>query len=367
MKVLQVIGSLKTGGAEKLIIDTLPLYNDKGIKMDLLLFWDDNKSPFLKSLKELNCCDITILKISSKNNIYSIYNIFKLKKYINNYDIIHVHLFPALYFVVFSKILNFSKIKIIFTEHSSNNRRLGKIFFNIIDSFIYSFYSKIICITPEVKEILKSKLKINNSKLNVIYNGVDLKKIQDSLPYQKVDFGYIENDVIIVMVAGLRREKDHITLLKALKVLPQKYRLILVGDGENKTLLNKEIKKLKIENRVDFLGVRNDVYSIIKMSDIIVLSSHYEGLSLSSIEGMASGKPFVASDVPGLREVVNGAGVLFEQGNAKQLAEIIKKLYEDKNYCETIVENCQKRVQKYSIEKMVNEHIFLFEKIHTNI
>lgn len=106
-----------------------------------------------------------------------------------------------------------------------------------------------------------------------------------------------------------------------------------------------------------------DVPQLLKTADIIVLSSKYEGLSLSSIEGMASGKPFIASDVPGLKEIVSGAGVLFEQGNAIELAEKINKLLEDKEYYTEIVESCQKRAQEYDIIKMVDKHIQLYESI----
>ena len=60
------------------------------------------------------------------------------------------------------------------------------------------------------------------------------------------------------------------------------------------------------------------------------MSTHYEGMSLSNIEGMASGKPFVASNVKGIREITEGAGVLFEENNDKQLAQIILQLMKDK-------------------------------------
>ena len=99
------------------------------------------------------------------------------------------------------------------------------------------------------------------------------------------------------------------------------------------------------------------------MSDVVVLSSKYEGLSLSSIEGMASGKPFVASNVPGLKEVVEGAGILFPPGDEIKLAAELKHLAEDQDYYRRISEQCVERAKNYDIVEMVEKHIALYKKI----
>ncbi len=125
----------------------------------------------------------------------------------------------------------------------------------------------------------------------------------------------------------------------------------------------KLVAVLGLEDRVFFLGIRTDIPQLLKTADIVVLSSKYEGLSLSSIEGMASGKPFVASDVPGLKEAVSGAGVLFPVGNEKKLAEEILHLSSDADYYAATVEKCLARAKDYDISKMVTEHINLYKEI----
>jgi glycosyltransferase involved in cell wall biosynthesis len=111
-------------------------------------------------------------------------------------------------------------------------------------------------------------------------------------------------------------------LIRAISLLPNNYKLQIVGGGDE--TIGNELKslchELKVDDRVSFLGIRNDVPHIMMNSDINVLASHWEGLSLSSIEGMASGHPFMASDVDGLHEIVNGYGVLFKDGDYNQLA-----------------------------------------------
>jgi len=84
---------------------------------------------------------------------------------------------------------------------------------------------------------------------------------------------------------------------------------------------------------------------------------------LSSMEGMASGRPFVASNVAGLRDVVKDAGVLFEQGNAKDLAEKINHLLENKAFYKETVNNCLIRAAQYDISYMVVKHIELYQSL----
>jgi glycosyltransferase involved in cell wall biosynthesis len=361
MKVLQIINSLATGGAEKLLLETLPLYSDKGIKMDILLL-NGIDHPFMKELRALNCCTIYSLGLTS---VYSIFHVFKIIPYLKNYDIIHVHLFPAQYWVVLAKIISFSKVKLVFTEHNTSNRRLENKVFRILDRLIYRGYYKVICITENIKVILQNHSGFNSSIFSVIENGVNLSAISkaDSLSKKNIHTTINSSDTLLLMVAGFREQKDQPTLIQAMQYLPITVKLLLVGDGVLRNECEAMVNKLQLGTRVVFLGLRMDVAQLLKTADIIVLSSKYEGLSLSSIEGMAAGRPFIASDVPGLTEIVDEAGVLFEQGNASELAEKITSLLDDKNYYNMVAEACLKRASQYDIHKMVDQHIALYESI----
>jgi glycosyltransferase involved in cell wall biosynthesis len=109
--------------------------------------------------------------------------------------------------------------------------------------------------------------------------------------------------------------------------------------------------------------MRNDVPEILQASDVVVMSSHYEGLSLSSIEGMASGKPFIASDVDGLHEITTGAGILFPEGDEKILAKEIQLLINDREYYENTVKKCQERASHYSIENTAEKYINIYTSL----
>jgi len=206
MKVLHVIGNLGLGGAEKLILDTLPIYNEKGYDVDLLVF-NGKDFPFMKALKETKSCKIFSFGTSS---IYNPIHIFRLIKYLKKYDIAHVHLFPAQYFVIMAKMLSFSKIKLVLTEHNSTNARMNVLLLNKIDKFLYKFYSKIVCITFEIKQMLIQYTNLEQDKFTVINNGVDLKKIYFAEKFKKNEIlkDFSNDDILILQVSRFNKQKN---------------------------------------------------------------------------------------------------------------------------------------------------------------
>lgn len=361
MKVLQIITSLSTGGAEKLITDTVPLYQQKGIEMDVLSL-KKIKTPFWKQLNEKSKGNVNGLTAGS---VYNPLLILKIIPYLKNYDVIHVHLFPALYWVVLAKWFSLSKTKIIYTEHNTNNKRRDNKFFKAIDRFIYKGIAKIVTIANEVDKNIKDHLGFDKSKFELIQNGVDILRYANAQPLSKTNF-FSKEDYILIQVSSFREQKDQLTLIKSLKHLPDNIKLLLVGDGHLKTNCEKLVTDLNLQNTVKFLGIRTDIPELLKTADIVVLSSIYEGLSLSSIEGMAS-KPFIASNVPGLREIVKDYGLLFQQGNSKELADIVLRLYNDKEYYDEVADKCLNRAKEFDIDKMVNSYINVYKNVLNSI
>jgi glycosyltransferase involved in cell wall biosynthesis len=361
MKVLNIINSLATGGAEKLLIETIPLYLKNEIVVDLLVL-DGSEYPFMKQLHKYSNVNIYALGVKC---IYNPINTVKIIPYLKKYDIVHVHLFPSLYWVALAKILSLSSITLIFTEHSTSNRRIQNKICTLVERFVYRLYDRVVCISPQVRDVLLQHLGRNEDELIIIENGVNLLRFQSSndLSRPKLSNNIYESDILLIMVAGFRIQKDHETLLKSLVLLDNKIKLLLVGDGERKQEIEQSISLKGLSERVFLLGVRMDIPQLIKTCDIAILSSYWEGFGLVAVEGMASGKPFIASDVPGLREVVQGAGVLFPQGNEKILADEIMKLINNKQYYNEVSEKCIKRAAQYDINVMVNKTIELYKSI----
>ncbi|MGV0978570.1 glycosyltransferase [Empedobacter falsenii] len=366
MKILQIINSLGTGGAEKLLLDTIPLYVQNGLEMDILVFWN-NDHQFINSLKKINCCKVYILKESAiTKDIYNPLHILKIKKFLKSYDIAHVHLFPAQYFVPLANILNGNKTKLIFTEHNTSNNRIKNSILRKIDTFFYKRFSKQICISEEIKDIFYNTYKFPKEFYPIIKNGVNLDTINKAkaINRQLINSSINVEDKLLLQISAFREQKDQDTVIRALLNLPDNFKLILVGDGVRRIICEELAKGLGVAERVIFLGQRMDVPQIMKSVDYIILSSKYEGLSLASIEGLASGKPFLASDVPGLSEIVGGAGILFELYNDKQLASKILELEGNQNLKQKVINNSIERSQEYHIDKMIQAHIGLYNEVY---
>ncbi|MCL5244787.1 glycosyltransferase [Cellulophaga sp. 20_2_10] len=366
MKILQIINNLQTGGAEKLLLESIPLFNkEENIMMDLVVL-NNNNAPFFKEFKKKSATKIFIL---SKGTPYNPSYILKIIPFLKKYDVVHVHLFPSLYWVALAKILSFSKAKLIYTEHNTSNRRREKLVFKIIDKLIYSQYSKIITISDDVDIELKKHLKFKDSRFELIQNGVNLNTIKNETGYLKSELAknINENHKILLQVSSFTTQKDQKTLIKSLEHLDKNIIAVLVGDGPLKVECEELAHKLNLTDRVFFLGIRMDVPKILKTADIIVLSTHYEGLSLASIEGLASGRPFIASDVPGLKDIVRGAGLLFEENDSIMLAKHIVNLLRDNSYYNEIAGKCLKRAENYDINETINKQITLYQTISQEV
>ncbi|SDM17586.1 glycosyltransferase [Pedobacter antarcticus] len=358
LKILHVINNLGIGGAEKLLVDTLPKYRAQNVDVDVLLLNGD-QTPFKTQLEK--CFTGKVIVLGSKS-VYHPYPIFQLMKYLRQYDILHVHLFPAMYFVSLAKWLSFSKTKLIFTEHSTSNRRVQSPIFRIIDRFIYKRYNLITAITPQVKEMLVKEVRLKN-EIRVISNGIDPEKFYTASPYVRSIFFDDPHSKILIQVSRFGLEKDQMTVIRAMANLSSEFKLLLVGTGDGRQQCEDLVYKLQLTHRVKFLGVRMDVAQLLKTSDIVIQSSFWEGFGLSAVEGMAAGKPVIASDVPGLREIVFEAGLLFEAGNESSLIEQIKHVIQDPIYYAEIAEKCRIRAKNFGIDTMVDQFIKVYETL----
>ena len=192
-----------------------------------------------------------------------------------------------------------------------------------------------------------------------------MSSIENALHYNKADLvKNIDNNAILVcMAARFTEQKDQPTLIKAISKLPENIHLILLGEGKLKDFNENLAKNLNISHRVHFLGFRSDIPQILKTVDIVVLSSHWEGLCLAAVEGMAAVKPVIASRVEGLFEVVSGYGLLFEEGNVDELASLIRRLTEDEQFYSEIAQSCKKRSKEFSIQKTVDNLLNIYRKV----
>lgn len=357
IRILQVITSLNLGGAETVATDLSVALQARGFAVDVAVFNDSDTR-----LKErLLACGCQVFPFG--HSFYDLRYVGKLRCLMRNYDIVHTHNTSPQYFAAIAS-LGTSTV-LVTTEHSTSNRRrswLGGVW---MDRLVYGRYRKIICISNKAEENFRAYIGHCKAKVLTIPNGIDVEAFyQASAPERLRD----HKRFVVAMVAGFRHEKDQDTLLRAMAQLPEaQFELWLIGDGVRRETLELQACQLGMQESVKFWGVRNDVAALLHAADAVVMSSHYEGLSLSNVEGMSVGKPFVASDVDGLREVTEGAGLLFPHGDADALARILLKLQQEPAYAMAIARSCYRRAQQYDIAKTIDAYSEIYESLNRKI
>ena len=345
VKVLEVIDSLGSGGAESLLKNfVLEAKKNRLLNIEIATLYSN--AIFKKEIENAGI-SIWDLGLTFKFNLMGVIELIKLIKK-RKYNIIHVHLFPADVFAAIASLFLPRNIKWIFSEHGAHNRRRTLKIFKILDNFTYSRYSKIVCVSKQVELVLLNWIPSNKGKTKVIPNAVPIPKFLNPYSVKTYD---------ILFVGRLTKQKSVEILLRAIKILKNKYsknlKIAIVGDGELKENLNNLTVELGVNREVKFLGVRKDVKELMVSSKIFVLPSRWEGFGLVIIEAMSNMLPVIATNVGGIPELIEDGkdGILVPPENPKALARAISNLLENEELREKLSQTAYKKVrEKYSID-----------------
>lgn len=353
MNILQITNSLHVGGAERLLTDFIPKLKRKHC-VELLVL-QHCKSPFMDYVCD---CGVKVHCLEVRS-LYSLSAILKIRRFLKNnpqFDVVHVHLFPSLYWTAIASIG--LRKKLVWTEHNTFNKRRNKWYMRFVEKYIYSQYNKIVCISKATLLSLTGWIggKTNSTKFAVIENGVDIEK------FERIDIEHRYPHTLI-MVSRFELAKDQDTLLRAMQHLDSDVHTIFVGDGSRLDYCKSLSCQLGINDRVHFLGSRTDIRQLLSIADIAVQSSHWEGFGLTAVEAMANGLPMIASNVDGLKQVVEDVGILFEKGDDVALANAINVLLDDKILYENMSKRSLQRAKMYSINNMTDRYIRLYESL----
>ncbi|WP_111885523.1 glycosyltransferase family 4 protein [Acinetobacter sp. CFCC 11171] len=357
MNILQVIDFLpETSGGARFVVNLSKALLEKNINVDVLLI-DGHESHFLRELEESN---IHVIKLSKNANRFNPYFAYKISKYLDKYDVVHVHIFPSSYQVALGRILNKNSAPIVFTEHNSFNRRASNFLFKYIENFIYKKFSHIVCLSQQVFDFVYSNLTVKADKLTIIENAIDVNAINCALPSKRTQYKLNENDFLLLMSARFTSQKNHKVIVDTLKNLPSNIKVLFAGEGTGKNDIELLVKENNLSDRVFFLGSRGDIFNLMHMADVNILASNFEGLSLAALEAMSTGKPFVASNVDGLDFVVNNPQYLFNN-NTESLGKLILKLYNDKFFYDECAKYTYNRSKNFDMKIMVEKYIKVYE------
>ena len=294
-----------------------------------------------------------ILDIDSKNPVmvlkllFSIHQIIKQK----GITIVHTHHRMAAFYIRLLKLVH-PKLIHVYTAHNVFKDKLP----------LYKFAlgnAKSVAVGEAVNKNLKEDVGITDS--SVIYNGVILKETDD-----QVDEIISYSGIKLGCIARLSEQKGLTYLIEAMSLLTVKdIRLFIVGDGELRNELENKVEELDLQDSVTFLGYRKDIVECINSFDFLVSSSLFEGLALNIIEAFMNGKTMVATDIPGINEVVNDEnGILVPAQNPGALAGAIDKLATDVPLRNRLAFHAKKTYEeKYSYPMFLENYRSLYREI----
>jgi glycosyltransferase involved in cell wall biosynthesis len=345
------IPSIEKAGVEKNLF-ILSNYFSKHIKDVYLVTANSNyKKNFNKKIKII--CPKTKFFNNQSRLIKTICCFFLILNFIKGKEYVLFSFQQNLFAAIISKIFS---LNLIIRLNTSPNKYINKNYQKIIFRTIYKSADEIIVNSKDFKKDLKKKLKI---KSNYIYNPI----ITNDKFKKKIK--RTNKELKILNIGRLTDQKDHMTLLRSLKLLKEsniKFTASIIGGGYKYNVLKKYIKTHHLQKEIKLLGYKKNAHKFMNKANLFISSSKYEGLPNVLIEAQKYNLPIISSNCPsGPKEILmNGKlGELFPVSDYKKLFYEIKKFYIKQKY----LIRKSNLSQKYLYRFNAKENCFRYLKI----
>ncbi len=364
MKILMVINCLRKGGRERRVLELVKSLSQKpGFSVCLVTLSDLIEYDYVHELP----IRLEILKKKSDKDFSLIFRVRKIIRDFNP-DVIHSwDVMSSGYLTAANMFLGKKIINGVIYDAATDSSRYDRHSFKIR---LFSHLTK-----ATVANSLAGLRAYNTpaSKSICIYNGIDLKRFENLRPAAEVQREILgkekSDEFVATMVASFTPWKDQETLITAginlCRENPE-FRLIFIGDGSELPAAKTRVKQAGLEEQVLFLGSRNDIESILQISDVGLLISPCEGLSNAIIEYMASGLPVIASKGGGTEELVKHGenGFLVEQKDHDGIATRLRTLMNDPELRTAMGKKGAQWIRDhFEVSRMTKEYLTLYQNV----
>jgi glycosyltransferase involved in cell wall biosynthesis len=370
LTVLFPVNALMRGGAEQQLLELVRRLDKTRFKPIVLTMVSGG--PLEHELKAVPEAELLSLNRKGK---YDFFCLFKIIRILLNrkVDIVQPFLTPSNLFGAISAILCRTPVKIM-TRRPGIERReasLGYRLYFKAETFLARFVDQVVS-NSEVGKEYAIQHGIPRDRIRLIYNGVNLNRLsadEHTSEQAKLRLGVPPGGKVVGMVARMFPPKDHATFLQAAAIISQTMpdtRFALVGNGVLRNHLENLSHELEIASKTVFFGEQQDVGTYLSTFDVAVLASNSEGCSNVILEAMAFGKPVIATDVGGNKELVKDGenGLLVPVQNPQALADAILSCLRQPDRVKDMGERGRKIVTtRFSLDRMVHDYEELYEQM----
>ncbi len=250
----------------------------------------------------------------------------------------------------------------IYTAHAFSFHRLGppgtRWLFAGLERLTCAWVDRVICLThADLAAAARSGIAVRH--FAVVPNGIDLAQF-DGVPDCRTAFGFSPLTPVVGMVARLVPQKDPLTFVRMARAVAEAarhVRFLIVGDGPLRGQVETAVRELGLADRVTLTGFREDVPSLLRSMNVVVLPSRWEGLPLVVLEAMAASRPLVATRLPSVAEIIvdGDTGRLAPIGDAGRLAHAVVGLLTDPAAAAAMGARGRRRVEEaFSLGRMID-------------
>jgi glycosyltransferase involved in cell wall biosynthesis len=243
----------------------------------------------------------------------------------------------------------------------------------LVDRLLAPWTARAISISEATREFCVHAMGFRPSQVEVVINPTPQLAYTaitgEQLRALRIRYGIAENEPVIGIASRLYRVKGHHVLLAAFRrILDARpdARLLIVGDGPERTNLDAQARSLHVESRVCFTGFQEDVAAHLRLCRVTAIPSvHPEPFGLVAVESLAAGVPVVASRIGGLPEIITDgvAGLLVEPDNPEQLAHGLIRILTDPHLASGLADRCVTESERFSMHRHVQRLEAIFRAV----
>ena len=366
MRLLHIQKVAGLAGSENHLLTLLPRLQEHGYQPTMLVLADRNDRPaaFVESMQAAGVQTQVMRMLGDLDGLL----LPRLVRLIwhGRYQLVHTHLLHAdFYGRLAARIVG---TRVISTYHCDDPFHLIR-GVKQLDQLSASLCCRIICISKAVQEFVRQQIRVPSSRLNVVYYGLKARPYRSSSVDLRTELGINPADPIVGVVARLTEQKGHCYLLQAMRFLLDEIpsiHLVIVGNGELRSSLERLSVELAVTEHVHFVGFRSDVPNLMHEFDIVVLPSLFEGFGLVLLEAMAAAKPIVATRVSAIPEIVldGKTGLLVPPRAPVALSKALRQVIMNPDLAGDLGGCGRRRLeQHFSVKKMVEDTIRIYQSV----